>query len=429
MAANKKAGKKSLAQNDHLFPAAPLVGTATDVGTGRAFNNGAASVTFTAQGPNAATSFTVTSSPGSFTANGATSPITVEGLQSATDYSFTVVATNEYGSSPASGSSNTILATTVPATPAAPTASSPTAGFDNISWTAPANGGTAITNYRWTSTDEKAGDTASTSAENITQEQGTAQKYTIYATNANGNSATSAESNEVTTTFSFAPFGAFGFSPFGAFGFSPFGAFGFSPFGAFGFSPFGFSPFGAFGFSPFGFSPFGFSPYSPPRCIAGDTEIAAVDTDGNLTLVKAKDIRVGDKVFSPLWDEFDGTPSPYESRIEYQSLTNKRIGIGEIEQVLEKKAEKSIIFNRNDKKHFSLTQPILARRQGQKDAWEFAGDLADGDIIWEYNFDTSSYEEVVVEDAHIESVEIDVFQISVKGIDTFIAGGIVSHNK
>lgn len=429
MAANKRVGSKSLAQNDHLFPAAPLIGTATDIGTNRPFNNGAATVTFTAQGPNAATSYTVTSYPGGLTATGSQSPLTVEGLTSALDYEFDVTATNSYGTSTPSGRSNNILITTVPATPSAPSASSPSAGNDDISWTAPANGGKAITNYHWTSSDGKAGDSSTTSASSIAQEQGTAQTYNIYATNGNGNSGVSANSNEVTTTFSFVPFGAFGFSPFGAFGFSPFGAFGFSPFGAFGFSPFGAFGFSPFGFSPFGFSPFGFSPYSPPRCIAGDTQIAAVDADGNLTLVRAADIRVGDKVFSPIWDEFDGTPSPYESRIEYQSLTNKRVGIGEIEHVLEKKTDKSIIFNGNDKKHFSLTQPILARKQGQKDAWEFAGDLVNGDIIWEYNFDTNSYEEVMVEDAHIESVEIDVFQISVKGIDTFIAGGIVSHNK
>jgi hypothetical protein len=222
MAVNKKAGKKSLAQNDHLFPAAPLIGTATDVGTSRAFNNGAAAVTFTAQGPNAATSFTVTSSPGSFTGTGSSSPITVEGLQSNTDYTFTVTATNSFGTSSASSATSAVLATTVPETPTAPTASSPSAGVDRVTWTAPANGGKAITGYYWYSSDGKSGTTASTTVD-VGQEQGTAQTYQVYATNANGNSASSPASASVTTTFSFAPFGAFGFSPFGAFGFSPFG--------------------------------------------------------------------------------------------------------------------------------------------------------------------------------------------------------------
>lgn len=232
MAANKRAGKKSLAQNDHLAPAAPLIGTAQDVGTSRAFNDGAAVVTFTPQGPNAATSFTVTSSPGGFTATGSSSPITVQGLQSGFDYSFTVTATNAAGTSPSSSATGFILATTVPATPSAPTATSPSAGVDRVTWTAPDNGGKAITNYFWSSDDGKSGNTASTTVD-VSQEQGTAQTYTVRAENSNGSSNTSAASNSITTTFSFAPFGAFGFSPFG--------------------------------FSPFGFSPFGFAPIRGPK--------------------------------------------------------------------------------------------------------------------------------------------------------------------
>ena len=239
MATSKHAGKKSLAQNDFLAPSAPSIGTASDSGSGRPYNNGSAIISFTYSGANPATSYTVTSSPGGYTATGASSPLTVTGLQSATNYTFTVTATNSYGTSSASSASNQITATTVPDTPAAPSATSPSAGTDTVSWSAPANGGQGITNYHWTSSDAKSGDTTSTSV-NVAQEQGTAQTYNVYATNVNGNSGTSASSNSITTTFSFVPFGAFGLSPFGAFGFSPFG-----------FSPFGFSPFGAFGFSPF----------------------------------------------------------------------------------------------------------------------------------------------------------------------------------
>ena len=75
-------------------PDAPTIGSATNVGTSRAFNNGSATVAYTAAptGGTAAT-FTVTSSPGGFTATGS-SPITVTGLQSAISYTFTVRGTN-----------------------------------------------------------------------------------------------------------------------------------------------------------------------------------------------------------------------------------------------------------------------------------------------------------------------------------------------
>lgn len=433
MATGKHVGKKSVQQNDFLAPYAPTIGTATDIGTGRPYNNAAAIVSFTPDSRNAADIYTVTSYPDGYTASGSSSPITITGLKSAVSYTFKVTATNSYGTSSPSLDSIPLTVTTVPDVPTAISASSPNAGYDNISWSAPSNGGYSITNYHWESNDAKSGDTTSTSVVNIAQEQGTAQSYRVYATNQNGNSAWSTYSNQVTTTFSFVPFGAFGFSPFGAFGFSPFGAFGFSPFGAFGFSPFGFSPFGfspfgAFGFSPFGFSPFGFSPYAP-RCIAGDTKIATVGSSGEVVWVPAKHLKLGDKVFSPVWDEFDGTPSPYESRIEYPTMTNKRVGIGEIDYILEKSVDESIIFNDNIEKHFSTTQPILARRKDSLDAWEFTKDIKAGDIIWEYDFESGSYIETVVTDVNVIKTPNDVFQIGVKGIDTFVAGGVISHNK
>jgi hypothetical protein len=177
-------------------------------------------------------------SSGSQTGTGTSSPISVTGLLSNTSYTFQVKATNANGDSSYSSSSASATATTVPAQVGTPSASTPSAGLDRLTWNAPANGGSAITNYYWASSDGKSGNTTNTSVD-INQEQGTAQTYTVRADNANGSGATSASSNSVTTTFSFVPFGVFGFSPFGVFSFSPFG---FSPFGVFGFSPFGFSP-------------------------------------------------------------------------------------------------------------------------------------------------------------------------------------------
>ena len=85
-------------------PAAPTIGTATLVG-----NN--ASVTFTAPTTNngsTVTSYTVTSSPGSITATGSSSPILVTGLSGNTSYTFTVTATNTVGAGPSSAASNSI---------------------------------------------------------------------------------------------------------------------------------------------------------------------------------------------------------------------------------------------------------------------------------------------------------------------------------
>ena len=90
--------------NGLLAPDAPTIGTATA-------GNANASVTFTAPsniGGGAITGYTVTSSPGGFTGTGASSPITVTGLTNGTSYTFTVTATNAFGTSRSSSASNSV---------------------------------------------------------------------------------------------------------------------------------------------------------------------------------------------------------------------------------------------------------------------------------------------------------------------------------
>lgn len=178
-------------------PGIPTIGTATDVGTGRAYNNGAATVSFTPGAGATATSFTATSSPGGFTATGASSPLTVAGLQSSTSYTFTVTATNAAGTSAASSASNSITATTVPQ---APTIGSATAGSGSatVTYTAGATGGKTVSTYTATSSP---GSFTGTGASPITVSgltNGTAYTFTVTATNANGTSNASAASNSVT---------------------------------------------------------------------------------------------------------------------------------------------------------------------------------------------------------------------------------------
>ena len=86
-------------------PDAPTIGTATAAGL-------SASVTFTAATTGGtATTYTVTSTPGSFTGTGASSPITVSGLADGTSYTFKVKGTNATGVvGPESSASNSITA-------------------------------------------------------------------------------------------------------------------------------------------------------------------------------------------------------------------------------------------------------------------------------------------------------------------------------
>jgi hypothetical protein len=94
----------TIASSAREVPGAPTIGTATA-------GNANASVTFTAPvytGGVPIISYTVTSTPGSLTATGASSPITVSGLTNGTAYTFRVTATNSVGTGPASAASNSV---------------------------------------------------------------------------------------------------------------------------------------------------------------------------------------------------------------------------------------------------------------------------------------------------------------------------------
>jgi hypothetical protein len=99
-----RGGFLTVSYNGLKVPDAPTIGTATG-------GNATASVTFTAPsniGGGAITGYTVVSSPGSITGTGTSSPITVSGLTNGTAYTFTVVATNVYGTSSKSSASNSV---------------------------------------------------------------------------------------------------------------------------------------------------------------------------------------------------------------------------------------------------------------------------------------------------------------------------------
>ncbi len=180
-------------------PDAPTIGTATTL------SDSEISVAFTPPsngGGSPITSYTVTSSPGGYTATGSTSPIVVSGLNGGTGYTFTVTATNAAGTSDASGSSN--QATTDTRISDAPIIGTATAGFEQatITFTAPAHdGGAAITSYvatsspggiRGTVSGPGSGEITVTGLTN-----GVNYTFTVTAVNENGTSAPSSASNPV----------------------------------------------------------------------------------------------------------------------------------------------------------------------------------------------------------------------------------------
>ena len=200
-------------------PTAPGAPTAVNALAGA----GSAQVSWTApsNGGSAITSYTVTpfigttaQTPTTVTGSPPATSTTVTGLTNGTAYTFTVTATNAIGTGPASAASNAVTPTG-PTAPAAPTAVTATAGNASaqVSWTAPANGGSAITSYTVTpfigttaqtpTTVTGTPPATTTTVSGLTN--GTAYTFTVTATNAIGTGPASAASNSVTPTAPTAP--------------------------------------------------------------------------------------------------------------------------------------------------------------------------------------------------------------------------------
>ena len=180
-----------------IAPGAPTIGTATAGTTSGTANS--ATVTFTpGTAGTGTTTYTATSIPGGFTASNTTgSALTVTGLSAGTSYTFTVSASNTFGSN-TSGQSNSIIAY---GTSNAPTLNSVSAEYSraNLSWSAPTTG--YPTNYTYTAYAVASGyptRSATTSGTSVQiSNLSNYVTYTFYVT-ATNSIGTSANSNSLT---------------------------------------------------------------------------------------------------------------------------------------------------------------------------------------------------------------------------------------
>ena len=214
----------------------------------------------------------------------------------------------------------------------------------------------------------------------------------------------------------------------------------------FSFAPFGFTPFGftPFGFTPFGFTPFGFTPTPPavftftptppaifsftptvfsfvPYCIEANTPVRT--TEG---YIKAKDLRVGQKLISY---EFDELPAKGSYDVELwtaNSISNDKIVETNINAIKALEAGTTVMFNSKKDRRFSLEHMLLVKRD-DKYTFMQAGVVRVGDILV-YDID-DRMTDVVVESIGYLDEDTTVYDITVDPYDTFIAGDIIAHNK
>lgn len=196
-----------------VLPGTPTIGTATDVGTNRAYNDGAIDVAFTPADLNA-TLYTASAYDNlaavTRTATGTSSPIRITGFRSSASTTATVVASNAIGASSASAASNSVTATTVPLAPSTigtlavnGTGSLVLNTWGSVTNSSPTNGGKTISAYRARlfpgSISSSTGDLASPGT-TVWNSLTPGNSYTAngYAVNANGESAASPSSNSAT---------------------------------------------------------------------------------------------------------------------------------------------------------------------------------------------------------------------------------------
>jgi hypothetical protein len=154
--ANNERGNAALSVVALQLGAAPAAPTAVIAG---GLTN-SASISWTPGEANGAriTSYTVTSNPAAGTCTSSVSnTCVVTGLANGTPYTFTVTATNRYGTSTASSASNRVTPAGVPGAPTLVTGA-PGNSQVTVSWIAPTDtGGSAITGYSVSSSPVSAG--------------------------------------------------------------------------------------------------------------------------------------------------------------------------------------------------------------------------------------------------------------------------------
>jgi hypothetical protein len=227
--------------------------------------------------------------------------------------------------------------------------------------------------------------------------------------------------------FSFTPFSVFGFSPFNVFGFSPFNVFGFSPtepFSVFGFSPT--EPFSVFGFSPTPpFNVFGFSP--TPSCIDEETLVATVGPDNSIIMKQAKQIQIGDEVYSAIWDELidESFGDPFDT--PSSTLSNVRMNTTTVVNSIPSVKATTMYLNGDVTRRFSLEENILVKRDSE---YQFvnSGNVIVGDKVIQKN-EFHTFDEIDVEEVTVLDEERVVYTFNCEPTDTLIAANVVVHNR
>jgi hypothetical protein len=389
---SKRAGRHSQSSNDHIAPYKPVI-SSTTIATNRPYNDGKVEVYFTmSEGSPFVSLYTVKTvvpeGETPLTGTGTTSPVSITGLLSATNYKFTITASNDAGNGPVSEESVEIYVTTNPQAPATPSLTNNGAEQNSITWTAPNTGGLTITGYELLDDEGRTWSHGpDVRSANVNDGGNSYQQVKVRAVNSSGASEYSSFSNQIQTT-------PFSFSPFG-------------------FTPFGFTP---FGFTPFGFTPFGFT----PKSVGAETVIKSKVPEG---LVLAHNLSVGDVLYSANIEGIDVSNTAILEYLQNWSSSSAQIAPAEttiVAMAARISDEGAVVINANK---YSAEHFILVKREGQIQ-FQGAKDVLETDLI----YSPSENDWIAITDYLITDQKELLVSIDVEPYDLFFTDNALVHD-
>jgi hypothetical protein len=228
-----------------------------------------------------------------------------------------------------------------------------------------------------------------------------------------------------TPVYSFTPYS---FTP--VYSFTPYS---FTP--VYSFTPYSFTP-QAYSFTPQAYSftpvaPYSFTPqaysFVPLKvCIDQDTLVQVVGLEDSVEFKAAKDIKLGDKIWSITWEGLlDDLQDPSASTVYPENLQGVQRVKSEIVQIEPSIKETTIYFNSDKNKRFTAEEKVLIKR-GSSHIFVEAKTITTSDLIFEAT-DSGMIATPVTGIDYIEETR-NVFKFNAFPVDTIIAGNMVVHN-
>lgn len=160
-------------------------------------------------------------------------------------------------------------------------------------------------------------------------------------------------------------------------------------------------------------------------CIDEDTMIQIVSENDTVSYKAAKEIAVGDQIWSMTWKELiDESMGAYTTATE--SITNSQRVKSSIVNILPKPVTKTMTINNTNALRFSLEEQIFVKDElGYR--FKISANIEVGDVVFSVDHE-GNISEVQVASTEIIQENRTVYKFDAEPTDTIIAGNIICHN-